>query len=214
MDKLKCHGSNGMAIPSFPGSCNIIPATELIRFYNNDFSETYANGIDRYKLMGSDIAIIGAGNVSIDMIRMLTKNSDLLESTDINPEFLAARKIAGIRSISVFSRSGIFNQKMSTAVLREISKINGIKIKFQNTLSTDDCNSRFSSIPQNKSRLIKLIQDINMRQNLSSGLIPVSFILNSKMLGISKNLDNSYSLSCAIDSKDKTFKFDQVSFLP
>ena len=93
--------------------------TRLLNSHPNENSE----GI----LVGSNIAIIGQGNVAIDLLRLSLLDSEELRS------FGVTRKIADLmgkqdsKTISVIGRSPIEKAKFDITMIKEISKFSNVK---------------------------------------------------------------------------------------
>lgn len=69
--------------------------------------------------LGETVAIVGHGNVSMDLVRLLAKTSELLADSDIDDE-AHATLVAGLRTIHVVGRSQPASAKFDPVMLREI----------------------------------------------------------------------------------------------
>ena len=77
---------------------------------------------------GTSVAVIGAGNVAVDVARILAKDADDLLSTDITDNVhrgLAAKRITDVH---VFARRGIAQGKFTPMELRELDKQPGVEV--------------------------------------------------------------------------------------
>jgi ferredoxin/flavodoxin---NADP+ reductase len=82
------------------------------------------------RLLGPEVAVIGAGNVALDIARMLLRSVDDLVATDISPSALDAISAARISSVGVYARRGPESASWTAAALREIvTKIPGIETR-------------------------------------------------------------------------------------
>ena len=111
--------------------------------------------------LGSNICIIGAGNVSMDVVRLLCAEKNQLQNSDINDEYLDLVRSNKIKKINVFSRSSAKDAKFDLSMLKEILALENVQVKF----SDDD--DVFSSINRdNKSKsddVIKVIFNFNAK---------------------------------------------------
>lgn len=74
-----------------------------------------------------DVAVIGVGNVAIDIARLLLRPVDDLRSTDISPSVLELLSKSPVKSVSLFGRKSPSGAAWTTAALREVvTKIPGI----------------------------------------------------------------------------------------
>lgn len=121
--------------------------------------------------LGSNICIIGAGNVSMDVIRLLSAEKDQLHNSDIYDEYLDLIKSKNIKKINIFSRSSAKAAKFDLSMLKEIMALENVQVKF-----TDD-DDIFSSI--------------NTHSKSKSGdFIKVNFHFNAQPLAITKPMKN------------------------
>lgn len=78
---------------------------------------------------GDKIAVIGNGNVAMDIVRFLLKHPDEYESSDINDELVEAYNAARAKRIDVVGRSLVADAKCDALMLRELGKIRGVRFR-------------------------------------------------------------------------------------
>ena len=78
--------------------------------------------------LGAQVAIVGLGNVAIDLIRFLAKQADHFDGSDINDTALAAYCDSPATTIDVFSRSPITAAKCDAQMVKELGQIPGIRV--------------------------------------------------------------------------------------
>ncbi|MEU3018168.1 FAD-dependent oxidoreductase [Nocardiopsis sp. NPDC007018] len=77
---------------------------------------------------GTSVAVIGAGNVAVDVARILAKDADDLLSTDITDNVYEGLRAKRITDVHVFARRGIAQCKATPMELRELDKQPGVEV--------------------------------------------------------------------------------------
>ena len=112
-----------MGIPGedLPGSW---PATEFVAWYNGhpDFQD-----ID-FDLAVERVVVVGAGNVAVDVARMLALTPEELAPTDTTDASIAAISGAGIKEIVMLARRGPVQAAFTTPELIELGELAGCDI--------------------------------------------------------------------------------------
>lgn len=81
-----------------------------------------------WPLEAKEIAVIGNGNVALDVARMLVKHADELLSTEIPDTVYQALKRSPVTDVHVFGRRGPAQVKFTPLELRELSHMNDVDI--------------------------------------------------------------------------------------
>lgn len=112
----------GVAGESHPMS---IAATAFVRWYTG-----HPDAIDFTKCMSqaTDVAVIGLGNVAVDVARILSKSVSELEQTDIPQYVLDALSHSTIRRVHIVGRRGPANATFTTKELKELGEIPGVDV--------------------------------------------------------------------------------------
>lgn len=107
-----------LAIPGedLPGSFS---ATEFVAWYSGHPDSP----IDQFVLDARRVAVIGAGNVALDVARMLAKSVDELRPTDLPDHVLDVLEGSRVEEIHVIARRGPAQAKFTTKELREIGEL-------------------------------------------------------------------------------------------
>ncbi len=79
-------------------------------------------------LDGSAAAVVGIGNVAIDVARILVRDPDELAKTDISDDSLAALRAGGPRDVYLLARRGPVQAKCSPAELKEMGHLAGVDL--------------------------------------------------------------------------------------
>jgi ferredoxin--NADP+ reductase len=110
-----------------------ICATDFVMWYSghpdaafgSEIHQTMASVIPRTEA----VAVIGAGNVAIDVTRILAKSVDELRTTDIPDYVLEVLAESNVSDIHVVARRGPAQAKFTTAELRELGEIPGVNVR-------------------------------------------------------------------------------------
>ena len=99
-----------------PGS---LSATEFVAWYNGhpDFAELNPD------LSVRSAAVIGMGNVAVDVTRILAKTADELNTTDIADHAVTALRESRVTDIYMLGRRGPAQGKFTTKELRELGEL-------------------------------------------------------------------------------------------
>jgi ferredoxin--NADP+ reductase len=107
-----------------------IPGEDLLGSYAaTDFVGWY-NGHPDYKQMSFDltrerVAVIGVGNVAMDVTRILASTHEELASTDIADYALDALKASNVKQIYVFGRRGAAQAAFTNPEIKELGELEG-----------------------------------------------------------------------------------------
>ena len=106
----------GIPGEDLPGS---ISAAEFVPWYNAhpDFADFNVD------LNGSTAVVIGAGNVAMDVARMLALEPSELDPTDTADHAIAALKASAIREVVISARRGPEHAAFTSPELRELPKL-------------------------------------------------------------------------------------------
>ncbi len=112
-----------MGIPGedLPGSW---PATEFVAWYNGhpDFQDL------TFDLSGERVVVVGAGNVAVDVARMLALTEEELRTTDTTDAAIDAILGSGITEIVMLARRGPAQAAFTTPELVELGELAGADV--------------------------------------------------------------------------------------
>lgn len=108
-----------------------IPGEDLDAVYGSGQFVAWYNGIPdgrdlEPKLDGKSVAIIGNGNVALDIARLLAKTPDELAGSDLCAHARAAFEAARIEDIWLIGRRGPLDASFTTAELAEFGELAGV----------------------------------------------------------------------------------------
>ncbi|MEO7795691.1 MAG: FAD-dependent oxidoreductase [Thermoanaerobaculia bacterium] len=111
----------GVPGEDLPGSHS---STALVAWYSShpDFRELPVD------LSVAAAAVIGAGNVAVDVARILGRNPEDLAATDISDDALARLRASRIRDVHFIVRRGPVQAKWSPAELKELAHLPGVDL--------------------------------------------------------------------------------------
>jgi NADPH-dependent glutamate synthase beta subunit-like oxidoreductase len=106
----------GIPGEDLPGS---VAATDFVNWYcgHPDAAE-YS-----FDLSAESVAVLGIGNVAVDVARILARQADELSPTDTPEPVLRALEQARVRDIYMIGRRGPVQAKFTTKELRELGKL-------------------------------------------------------------------------------------------
>jgi len=97
------------------------PATEFVAWYNGhpDFRDkTFDLSVER-------VAVVGVGNVAVDVARILCRTTDELKATDIADYALEALEHSRVREVIVVGRRGPAQAAFTNPEIRELGNLAG-----------------------------------------------------------------------------------------
>jgi ferredoxin--NADP+ reductase len=112
-----------MGIPGedLPGS---LAATDFVNWYCGH------PDVDpgRFTLDAESVAVIGVGNVAVDVARILIRNPEDLRETDVSQPVLDALMASKVREVHMIGRRGPAQAKFTTKELRELGELDGVDV--------------------------------------------------------------------------------------
>ncbi|MEU8340660.1 FAD-dependent oxidoreductase [Spirillospora sp. NPDC048832] len=107
-----------MRIPGedLPGS---IAATDFVNWYCG-----HPDAADHeFDLSVEEVAVVGVGNVAVDVVRILAKTADELRDTDVPEQVIEALSRSRVRRIHMIGRRGPAQAKFTTKEARELGEL-------------------------------------------------------------------------------------------
>jgi ferredoxin--NADP+ reductase len=112
-----------MGIPGedLPGSH---PATEFVAWYNGhpDYRDC------QFDLTQERVAVVGVGNVAVDVARILSRTPGELEKTDIAEHALEALRQSRVREVYLLGRRGAAQAAFTNPELKELGELEGADV--------------------------------------------------------------------------------------
>ncbi|MDA0637623.1 FAD-dependent oxidoreductase [Nonomuraea sp. MCN248] len=106
----------GIPGEELPGS---VAATDFVNWYcgHPDVDPS------RFTLDSSEVAVIGVGNVAVDVVRVLAKTAEELSATDVPHEVLERLAGSQVKAIHMIGRRGPEHAKFTLKELRELGEL-------------------------------------------------------------------------------------------
>jgi ferredoxin/flavodoxin---NADP+ reductase len=112
-----------MGVPGedLPGS---VAATDFVNWYCGHPDVDPA----AFVLDAESVAVIGVGNVAVDVARILARDPEELRETDISQPVLEALMASKVREVHMIGRRGPAQAKFTTKELRELGELPGVDV--------------------------------------------------------------------------------------
>ncbi|WP_153538527.1 FAD-dependent oxidoreductase [Actinomadura macrotermitis] len=111
----------GIPGEDLPGS---VAATDFVNWYCGHPDAAH----HVFDLSAEEVAVIGVGNVAVDVVRILAKTVAQLRETDVPEQVLEALGRSRVRRIHMIGRRGPAQAKFTTKELRELGEIDGVGV--------------------------------------------------------------------------------------
>lgn len=102
-----------------------LSATEFVAWYNGH-PDAATRNMDLTDVQG--VAVIGVGNVALDVSRILAKTADELHSSDIAGHALDVLRGSGVKDVHILGRRGPVQAKFTTKELREFGELDAANV--------------------------------------------------------------------------------------
>eukprot|EP01017_Pseudomicrothorax_dubius_P043546 TRINITY_DN7272_c0_g1_i8.p1 TRINITY_DN7272_c0_g1~~TRINITY_DN7272_c0_g1_i8.p1 ORF type:complete len:378 (+),score=68.77 TRINITY_DN7272_c0_g1_i8:88-1221(+) len=104
---------------------NVIAAKDFVNWYNvHPYYDKFALPSDKVR----NVAIIGNGNVAVDVARILARPYEDLAHTDINDATLNFLRESSIKNIFMIGRRGCVQSAFTTKELRELTTLKDVEV--------------------------------------------------------------------------------------
>ena len=139
-----------------------LPGIDLDRSYGAaDFVAFYDSHPDREKSWNltdaQSVAVLGVGNVGLDVARMLARTGDELLYTDIPEHVHAALKDSAVTDVHMFARRGPAQAKFTPVELRELDHSPNLQVLVQPEGMEFDAGSQEAL---SKSKSLRMVVDV------------------------------------------------------
>lgn len=138
--------------------CGVLSAHDFAKWVNGHPELEAGKRMDLESRIksGEDVAVIGVGNVAIDVARMLLRSTDDFVDTDVSPRALQVLQESDIQRVSLIGRKNPARAAWTTAALREVvTKVPDVISTCSHRLLRQDMES--SDLPRASKRALKLL---------------------------------------------------------
>jgi ferredoxin--NADP+ reductase len=141
---------------------NSHPATEFVAWYNGhpDFRDCH------FDLTQEKVAVVGIGNVAVDVARILVKSPDELAKTDIADYALEALRHSKVREVTILGRRGPAQAAFTPPEAKELAELEDCDTLCPPEEAALDPLSEASLADADRAtvRNVQIIQEIAQRQ--------------------------------------------------
>lgn len=130
-------------------------ATEFVGWYNGhpDFVD-----LD-FDLSGRRVAVVGNGNVAVDVVRVLARKAETLAQTDVADEALAQLAESQIETVTMLGRRGPAQAAFTNPELRELGEVaNADLIVVPDDLVLDPCSEAVLATDREAARNVETLR--------------------------------------------------------
>ncbi|WP_340688701.1 hypothetical protein [Amycolatopsis coloradensis] len=99
------------------------PAGEFVSWYNG-----HPDALNDFPLHARKVAVLGAGNVALDVTRLLVKDPRELVDTDVPDHVLDGLRCSSVADVYLVARRGPAQAKFTTVELRELGLLRGVDV--------------------------------------------------------------------------------------
>ncbi|GAA1019127.1 NADP oxidoreductase [Acrocarpospora pleiomorpha] len=170
----------GIPGEDLPGS---VAATDFVNWYCG-----HPDAPD-FTLDVAEVAVVGVGNVAVDVVRILAKTADELRATDIPEQVLTALAESRVKRIHMIGRRGAAHAKFTLKELRELGELlNADILTFPDEVAVEDLTDLSRQVRGNVDVLqawsTRPPQDRPRRLEVRFWLRPVEILGVSRVEGI------------------------------
>lgn len=145
-----------------------IPGIELEGSYGaSEFVYWYDGHPDvprTWPLEAREVAVIGVGNVALDVARILAKHPDDLLSTELPENVEAGLRSSPVTDVHVFGRRGPAQVKFTPLELRELGKVPGVDIVvYDEDFQFDRGSENAIKESKQQAQVVKTLTDFTLR---------------------------------------------------
>ncbi|MBC3192851.1 FAD-dependent oxidoreductase [Pseudonocardia sp. C8] len=153
-----CERDRDLDIPGvdLPGSHG---AAEFVQWYDG-----HPDVPRDWTLDARSVAVIGAGNVALDVARVLAKSAGDMLDTEIPDSVHAGLAANSATDVHVFARRGLAQARFSPMELRELDKVPGVEVIVEpEDVEFDDGSMQEIRATKHVQMVVKILQDWALR---------------------------------------------------
>ena len=156
----------GIPGEDLPGS---IAATDFVNWYTGH-PDTHPGAFVDFLASSTSVAVIGVGNVAVDVTRVLSKAPGEIEHTDMPEHVFDALRASGVRDVHLVGRRGPAQATWTTKELRELGELEETQVLVAEGGGIDDAASQ-AAIAEDKAvaRNVKVIEEWSARTDDGRG---------------------------------------------
>ncbi|HEX7355806.1 MAG TPA: FAD-dependent oxidoreductase [Mycobacteriales bacterium] len=126
--------------------------------------------IDRYTLDAESVVVVGAGNVAIDVARILAKPVEALRPFDIPDQVLDVLAASKVTDVHLVARRGPAQAKFTTKELREMGEIDGCEVVLDpDVMDLDEASAAEAAAHKEIARNVEVMREFSSRTSTGAG---------------------------------------------
>lgn len=140
-----------------------IAATDFVNWYTGH-PDTDPDAFVDFLASSTSVAVIGVGNVAVDVTRVLSKAAGEIEHTDMPEHVFAALRASGVRDVHLVGRRGPAQATWTTKELRELGELEETQVLVAEGAGVDDIASQ-AAVAEDKAvaRNVKVVEEWSTR---------------------------------------------------
>ena len=142
-----------------------IAATDFVNWYTGH-PDTDPDAFVDFLASSTSVAVIGVGNVAVDVTRVLSKAAGEIEHTDMPEHVFAALRASGVRDVHLVGRRGPAQATWTTKELRELGELEETQVLVAEGAGVDDIASQ-AAVAEDKAvaRNVKVVEEWSTRSD-------------------------------------------------
>ena len=138
---------------SLPGS---FASRDFVAWYNGHPHGRFEMDAQRIQR----VAVIGAGNVAIDVARVLAKSAEAFMTTDVSDSVLDFLRSSQVSDIHILGRGSAAQARFTTKELRELGQIEGVEVRINpRDLILDEQQQSVAAADSNVARNLDVMRE-------------------------------------------------------
>ncbi|WP_028470682.1 NAD(P)-binding protein [Neptunomonas japonica] len=184
---------------------------EFSRWYNG-----HPDNADLNPLISENIAVIGNGNVALDILRVLSKEKELLLKSDISQTALDKISNANIKNIYIIGRRGAADANFTPMELQEVMSQPNLTFHID---TSDIPESPPEHIPEerlrNTAKNLEILHNTKTQASApNGGIIHIHFLFNRPISTITSDTSRVSNIELTVNNATSSLATSSKNLLP
>ncbi|WP_327743461.1 FAD-dependent oxidoreductase [Streptomyces europaeiscabiei] len=119
----------------------VVGAGDLIRLLNSDPDARLRHRPDGLHSLGSEVVILGTGNVAVDVARLLSKSDLDFIASDVDDDALRAVAPNPVRTVHILGRCPSHLAKWDLSMVKELAHVVGVRVNVDGISLLDEATA-------------------------------------------------------------------------
>jgi ferredoxin--NADP+ reductase len=183
---------------------------EFSRWYNG-----HPDNVDLNPLISENIAIIGNGNVALDILRVLSKDKEQLLQSDISQNSLDTISKANIKNIYIIGRRGATEANFTPMELQEVLSQPNLAFHIDTTLIPETPSEHTQEERlRNTTKNLEILRNTKTQaSSLDTDAIHIHFLFNSPISSIDSDTPQVSNIELAVNNTDSNRAISTIKSL-